>query len=87
MSKNTDIEFKKLMVEMYDLFVVKNNHHKDKFRKRGVSGILMRIEDKIGDVESGGKENESVKECLLDIAVYALLGAICEDDNKKTIQK
>jgi len=77
-------EYTSLISRASDLFKVRNEHHKNKFLKRGLGGIIVRIEDKLGDVESGGKEGESLTECLLDIANYAIMGTIIvERKNKK----
>lgn len=78
-------KFDTLYAEVRQLFIEKNNHHKNVFLKRGVPGIVMRLEDKINDVMQGGKGHESVTECFLDIAVYALLGAICSHYYEETI--
>jgi len=58
------------------------------FRKRGIPGILTRMEDKISRVEElatkdkEAKVNESVLDTLLDLANYAVIAAIVWGENR-----
>lgn len=77
--KKTAEHFKEATEEMFEMFIDRNNHHKDQFRKAGVLGCMIRMEDKVNDVYAGGKPpKEDRYECLLDIACYALMAAVIE---------
>ncbi len=76
-------EFTVLINKSKSLFKIKNDHYKNRFLKRGVVGIVVRIEDKLKDVESGGKERETLTECFFDIANYAIMGAIIAERNNR----
>jgi len=79
--KDTADKMRALFEEAYELFVDRNNHHRDVFMDDGRQGIIVRAKDKINDVKRGGKPpRETVKECWLDVANYALMGALLEDE-------
>ncbi len=75
--------FREIMEQSYQLFIEKNNHHQNKFLKHGLPGMMVRIDDKIGDVNVGGKPGETVIESLLDIANYAILAVIVIEEGDK----
>lgn len=79
----TAAQFKLVMERCYELFVEKNNHHQNKVFKHGVPGILVRVDDKIGDANAGGKPGETIIESLMDIANYAILGIIIAEGKTK----
>ncbi len=70
-------------VNAREIFIKKNNHFQNQFLEDGVSGVLVRLKDKIKDIQAGGKGNEDVYECLLDVANYALMAALIEKRNKR----
>ena len=70
-------EYDECSEEAKKMFKEKNTKHwKNFFLKRGIPGIIVRMEDKIHDVEMEGKYDEEVSECFLDIVNYAIMGAI-----------
>jgi hypothetical protein len=74
-------KFKALQNEALGIFISKNNHFKSIFIQQGISGIKTTLGHKIGDINNGsktvdGKEIESLTECFIDAANYAIMGAI-----------
>ena len=67
-----------LLREAQGLFIEKNNAYKSVFVEYGTIGIFVRIRDKLARLFSSDKAiaDESIVEDFLDIANYALMGAM-----------
>jgi hypothetical protein len=76
------ILFDHVLDEIRGLFRERNNIYRSRFRQQGTGGILSWIGVKMQRLSSllaqgaGPDEDEDVTENLLDIAVYAALGAL-----------
>jgi len=70
--------YKMLLREALGLFIEKNNAYKSVFVEYGTIGIFVRIRDKLARLFSSDETiaDESIVEDFLDIANYALMGAI-----------
>lgn len=74
--------FDEVLDEVRGLFRQRNNVYRSRFRQQGIGGILswiavkmQRLSSLLAEGPSSG-EDEDVTENLLDIAVYASLGAL-----------
>lgn len=78
--------------EMKDIYELKNKNYGNSFSKQfeeyGLTSVCIRLEDKLNRLKSLNKQgkdanvgNESIKDTLIDTAVYAVL-AILEIDKK-----
>jgi hypothetical protein len=80
--ENDAILFDHVLDEIRGLFRERNNIYRSRFRQQGIGGILSWIAVKMQRLSSllgqgpGSNEDEDVTENLLDIAVYAALGAL-----------
>ena len=80
--ENDAILFDQVLDEMKGLFRERNNVYRSRFRQQGIGGILSWIGVKMQRLSSllvhgpSPDEDEDVTEHLLDIAVYAALGAL-----------
>jgi hypothetical protein len=80
--ENDAILFDHVLDEIKGLFRERNNIYRSRFRQQGIGGILSWIGVKMQRLSSllahgpGPDEDEDVTEHLLDIAVYAALGAL-----------
>jgi len=80
--ENDAILFDHVVDEIKGLFRERNNVYRSRFRQQGIGGILSWIAVKMQRLSSllaqgaGPDEDEDVTENLLDIAVYAALGAL-----------
>lgn len=74
--------------ELAALLIRKNadygNSFEEQFNKRGLIGVLIRLEDKISRLDNlqnkDAQVNESIEDTLLDIAGYALLASMLVGD-------
>lgn len=93
--KRREDTFKKIVDEMYDLYVKKNRDYggsvTDTYEKFGLTSFLVRLSDKLNRITNltiNNKENlvkdEKIQDTLLDLANYAILALIelKEDENK-----
>tara|TARA_Y100000768_G_scaffold320296_1_gene256060 strand:+ start:221 stop:634 length:414 start_codon:yes stop_codon:yes gene_type:complete len=75
--------------EAFALFKRKNRDYGDSYKKFSTVGVLVRSFDKIErllSITNSGinyVKDESMRDTLLDIANYALMGIICMDDQKR----
>lgn len=78
--------------EMKDIYELKNKNYGNSFSKQfeeyGLTSVCIRLEDKLNRLKSLNKQgkdanvgDESIKDTLIDTAVYAVL-AILEIDKK-----
>ena len=78
--------------EMKDIYELKNKNYGNSFSKQfeeyGLASVCIRLEDKLNRLKSLNKQgkdanvgDESIKDTLIDTAVYAVL-AILEIDKK-----
>ena len=78
--------------EMKDIYELKNKNYGNSFSKQfeeyGLTSVSIRLEDKLNRLKSLNKQgkdanvgDESIKDTLIDTAVYAVL-AILEIDKK-----
>lgn len=72
------MRYKVLSREALGLFIEKNNAYKNVFVEYGIVGIFVRIRDKLARLFSNNEiiADESIVEDFLDIANYALMGAM-----------
>lgn len=79
---NTARLFQLLSNEAKWLFIEKNNFYQDAFLGDGLSGIIVRMHDKLQSLRSKlvkpDSYAETVTEILLDISNYALMGAMID---------
>ncbi|MBU1202689.1 DUF1599 domain-containing protein [Patescibacteria group bacterium] len=70
--------YQAILREALGLFIEKNNAYKSVFVEYGVVGIFVRIRDKLARLFSDDETiaDESIVEDFLDIANYALMGAM-----------
>lgn len=74
--------------ELSQLLIRKNadygNSFEEQFNKRGLVGVLIRLEDKMARLDNlernAAKVDESIKDTLIDLAGYALLASILVGD-------
>ena len=61
------------------------NSFEQQFNKRGLLGVLIRLEDKISRLDNlqskDAQVSESISDTLLDIAGYALLASVLVGEN------
>lgn len=86
MSKVNEVEMRKALSKMGDVFVVKNKKYGNSFEisldKYGIIAALTRISDKFNRVENliinndKGTDDESLLDTLLDMANYCVMTAI-----------
>lgn len=82
-----DEELKKLL----EIFIRKHKDYgKDNILDNGELGIIFRINDKLRRIQNlmskpGEPMNESVKDNWQDIAVYAVIGMLLQDDRFKDL--
>ena len=76
--KETAEKYEIMLREAWGLFIEKNNAYNSVFLEYGIAGIFVRIRDKLARLFSPDETvaDESITENLLDIADYALMGAI-----------
>lgn len=75
--------------ELAQLLIRKNadygNSFEEQFNKRGLVGVLIRLEDKMARLDNlernVAKVDESIKDTLIDLAGYALLASILIGEN------
>lgn len=75
--------------ELAQLLIRKNadygNSFEEQFNKRGLVGVLIRLEDKMARLDNlernAAKVDESIKDTLIDLAGYALLASILIGEN------
>lgn len=70
--------------EAYQLFLKKNKDYGDSFSRCGVSGIMVRLLDKLSRAVVVSKnaveiKTETLRDSLLDISNYALMGVVLMD--------
>lgn len=86
--KNID-NFLQIQREQLKIFIQKNRDYGDSYKDYGVVGILVRITDKINRLKQVSKTgielgvpSETLKDTLLDLSIYSVLGLMeLEDDN------
>lgn len=86
MSKVNEVEMRKALSKMGDVFAVKNKKYGNSFEisldKYGIIAALTRISDKFNRVENliinndKGTDDESLLDTLLDMANYCVMTAI-----------
>lgn len=86
MSKVNEVEIRKALSKMGDVFAVKNKKYGNSFEisldKYGIIAALTRISDKFNRVENliinndKGTDDESLLDTLLDMANYCVMTAI-----------
>ena len=75
--------------DLAQLLIRKNadygNSFEEQYNKRGLLGVLIRLEDKIARLDNlqknTAKVDESIKDTLVDLAGYALLASILVGEN------
>ena len=75
--------------DLAQLLIRKNadygNSFEEQYNKRGLLGVLIRLEDKIARLDNlqknSAKVDESIKDTLVDLAGYALLASILVGEN------
>jgi hypothetical protein len=89
MSNSSIEQMKIIQNNSLELFIKKNTDYGNAYKKYGIIGILMRIEDKIQrsmNITKNGihlVSDESLKDTLLDLHNYAAMGLmILEEDNE-----
>jgi len=81
--------FANLQKETFELFRKKNVDYGSAFKEYGVIGILVRMNDKIKRFQNISKTgiilvgNEKIRDTLLDLSNYALMGAMLLDEDKE----
>jgi hypothetical protein len=79
---STAVKFRLVAREAEGLFVDKNNFYLDTFLRAGLSGIIVRLYDKMQSLRSKmadpGSYPEETVEIFLDISNYAIMGALIE---------
>ena len=86
MSKVNEVEMRKALSKMGDVFAVKNKKYGNSFEisldKYGIIAALTRISDKFNRVENliinndKGTDDESLLDTLLDMANYCVMTAV-----------
>ena len=88
----SESKFESITKEMLELYKIKNKNYGNSFSKQfeeyGLTSVCIRLEDKLNRLKSLNKQgkdanvgDESIKDTLIDTAVYAVL-AILEIDKK-----
>ena len=88
MPETTLMVYDRISTEARNLFKNKNKDYGDSFREDGVLGVLIRSKDKINRAinlcrKEGEKHcvlDESLRDTLIDMANYALMGIICLEE-------
>ena len=79
-------QMKKIQTEALELFTKKNTDYGDAFAAYGVTGVLMRIEDKIQRSMSITKSgvnlisDEGIRDTLIDLHNYAAMALMLLDE-------
>ena len=87
---NSIDEFLKVQKDNFELFKKKNKDYGDSFNDFGVIGILIRNFDKLNRLINVSKncvnyvKDESLRDTLIDISNYAVMGVMLIDREKKS---
>ena|SRR5699024_10454814 len=88
MKKTTDlVAHDKILCEIHDMYERKNkdygNSFSEQFEEYGLLSLTIRLDDKLRRLKQLGKNNgeasvkdESIEDTLLDLANYAIMGAM-----------
>ena len=80
--------FEALTAEMNALFKNKQKDYGSAWKFHGLKGIVVRLGDKFLRLnnlvwEEKNPKNESVRDTLIDLAVYAIMGIISWEEERK----
>ncbi len=78
--------------EAYRLFLSKNSDYGDSYARSGISGVMVRLLDKLSRAVVVSKtavqiKTETLRDSLLDISNYALMGVVLLDSQKDKSNK
>lgn len=79
--------YEKLQIEGFELFKRKNRDYGDAFANYGVIGVLVRIGDKIGRIQSITKNgrsfvnDESMRDTMIDLHNYSIMAMMLMTEN------
>lgn len=85
---NRPVQMRKIQDECFELFKKKNKDYGDAFADFGVTGVLVRINDKIKrslNITDTGiicVDNETLRDTLLDLHNYAAMAVMLMDEKK-----
>jgi hypothetical protein len=84
-------QMSKIQADALDVFTKKNADYGDAFAKFGVTGVLIRIEDKIQRCVSITRNgvslvnDESIRDTLLDLHNYAAMALMLLDEESEPV--
>lgn len=95
---NKNEDFKKITAEMEILYILKNTNYGDsfaeQFKEYGLTSLCIRLDDKIRRLKSINRQlisgevnvdDETVRDTLIDLANYSVLGIIEIDKSEGEI--
>lgn len=81
-------QFKKIQKEGLELFIQKNRDYGDSFIMYGMTGVLIRLQDKINrlinitNTNISVVKNETLRDTLIDLHNYSALALLLFDEKK-----